>query len=77
MNLLQENLMIKVRVQLDGDQFGYVTYTCKETFEEYQAILFQDGGCPSLIALTEIDSEAIITIPIKRYVVEVWPITNE
>lgn len=69
--------MIKVRVQLDGDQFGYVTYTCKETFEEYQQILFQDAGCPALIALTEKDSGAIITIPIKKYVVEVWPVTDK
>ena len=69
--------MIKVKVILDGNQFGYATYTCKETFEEYQAILFQAAGCPSLIALTEIDSGAIITIPIKKYVVEVWPIADE
>ena len=71
--------MIKVKVILDGNQFGYATYTCKETFEEYQAILFRTltVGCPSLIALTEIDSGAIITIPIKKYVVEVWPIADE
>lgn len=27
--------MIKVRVRLDGNDFGYVEYKCDETMEEY------------------------------------------
>ena len=64
--------MIKVRVQLDGNNFGYVTYICKETIEQYQD--YVANSPTSLIALTEADTDALITIPLKRYVVEAWEV---
>ena len=64
--------MIKVRVQLDGNDYGYVTYACKETIEQYQD--YVANSPTSLIALTEVDTDALITIPLRRYVVEAWAI---
>ena len=66
--------MIKVRVQLDGNNYGYVTYICKETIEQYQDYI--TNSPTSLIALTEADTDALITIPLKRYVVEAWEISE-
>lgn len=63
--------MIKVRVQLDGNQFGYVTYICKQTIEWYKAALALVDNDVALIELTEANTGALITIPIKRYIVEV------
>ncbi len=61
--------MIKVRIQLDGNEYGYLTYTCKETIEQYQDYVTKS---PTLIALTEAETGALITIPLRRYVVEAW-----
>lgn len=66
--------MIKVRVQLDGNQFGYVTYICKQTIEWYKDALADDNVI--LIGLTEANTGALITIPIKRYIVEVSEIVE-
>lgn len=66
--------MIKVKVQLDGNQFGYVTYICKQTIEEYKDTLAHDNI--ELIGLTEANTGALITIPIKRYIVEVSEIVE-
>ena len=66
--------MIKVIVQLDGNQLGYVTYVCKQTIEEYKNALAHDNI--ELIELTEANMGALITIPIKRYVVEVSEIVE-
>ena len=66
--------MIKVRVQLDGNQFGYVTYICKQTIEWYKDALANDNVV--LIGLTEANTGALITIPIKRYIVEVSEIVE-
>ena len=66
--------MIKVRVQLDGSQFGYVTYICKGNMEEYIDCI---TNCNlKVLGLTEVDSNAFITIPWKRYVVEVSEIAE-
>jgi hypothetical protein len=62
--------MIKVRIQLDGNEYGYLTYTCKETIEQYQD--YVANSPTSLIALTEAETGALITIPLRRYVVEAW-----
>ena len=61
--------MIKVRIHLDGNECGYLTYACKETIEQYKDYLTSGA---SVIGLTEINSDALITIPFKRYVVEAW-----
>lgn len=63
--------MIKIRIHLDGNEQGYLTYTCKESMEEYMELLSEPL---TLIGLTEKDTEALITIPIKKYVIEVWSI---
>lgn len=63
--------MIKVKVQLDGNQFGYVTYICEQTIEWYKDALALVDNDVTLIALTEVNTGALITIPIKRYIVEV------
>ena len=63
--------MIKVKVQLDGNQFGYVQYTCKESIKEYCNYVRSPAN---IIMLTEIDSGAIITIPTDKYVVEAWEV---
>lgn len=68
--------MIKVRVQLDGNQFGYVTYICKQTMEWYKDVLALIDDNVTLIALTEANTGALITIPIKRYIVEVSEIVE-
>ena len=59
--------MIKVRVHLDGNDFGYCTYTCNETLKQF---LEYTSGPNPLIRLTEVDTNAFISIPIRRYVVE-------
>lgn len=58
--------MIKVRVQLDGNQFGYITYICNETIEQF--FEWRNNHC---ILLTEKDTNKIISIPLQKYVVEV------
>ena len=63
--------MIKVRVHLDGNQFGCLNYTCKESVDEYRSFIKSPAN---IIMLTEIDSEAIITIPTDKYVIEAWEI---
>lgn len=66
--------MIKVRIHLDGNEQGYLTYTCKESMKEY--IDFITNSNPRVLGLTEIDSNAFITIPWKRYVVEAWELNE-
>ena len=62
--------MIKIRIHLDGNDQGYLTYTCKETMEEYLDYII--NGSASILGVTEADTNAFITIPWKRYVVEAW-----
>lgn len=62
--------MINVRIHLDGNDYGYITYACKETIEQYQDYI--TNSPTSLITLTEMNTNALITIPLRRYVVEAW-----
>ena len=64
--------MIKVRVQLDGNEQGYLTYTFKETMEEYMEHI--SNSSTLIIGLTEVDTNSLVTIPLRRYVVEVWEV---
>ena len=63
--------MIKVRVHLDGNDYGYTTYTCNATMEQFLTYL---SGSNPLVGLTEVDTNAFISIPIRRYVVEAWEV---
>ena len=65
--------MIKVRVQLDGNESGYLTYTCKETMDEYLSYI---SGPNHLIGLVEVNTNALISIPVRKYVVEAWEIDD-
>ena len=67
--------MIKIRIQIDGNQFGFVEYECVETLEEYLDCI--KGSATSIVALKERHSGAIVTIPLKKYVVEAWSIEDE
>ena len=64
--------MIKIRVQLDGNEQGYLTYTFKETMEEYRE--YVSDSSTLLIGLTEVDTNSLVTIPLRRYVVEAWEV---
>ena len=64
--------MIKVRVQLDGNKQGYLTYTFKETMEKYREYVSDPSTL--LIGLTEVDTNHLVTIPLRRYVIEAWEV---
>ena len=63
--------MIKVTVHLDGNQFGYATYICNETVEQF--FEWCDNNC---ILLTEKDTNKIISIPLQKYIIEVEKIDD-
>ena len=65
--------MIKIRIHLDGHDRGFLEYVCKETMEQYLEFI----SSPSeLIGLIEIDSKALISIPVNKYVVEAWSLDD-
>ena len=60
--------MIKVKIYLDGDDFGVLDYTCNGTIQQFTECMNNNA---ELISLTVKDTNAIVSIPVTKYVVEV------
>lgn len=63
--------MIKVKILLDGNQFGCYETICNETIQQFIEYMNYEVNC---IGLTEKDTNRLISIPVSKYVVIVDPI---
>lgn len=61
--------MIKVKVYLNSGNYEYLTYVCKESEKEFLDAISKSN----IVAFTDVESDALITIPTDKYIAEVWP----